>query len=310
MAIIGPGIQIFTGANPGGGGGILTADNGLHLSTPTNVQLGDPLLQNTQIDSQGNDFHIFRLNFDNSEISLDLQGDDRFSFNGFDTGQFQAFNGIILNDFFASGMTATLNTIDASGNDRSIFRTYGRGTQVFAEMAIDNLLQGGIDKFIRMATNNSLYQGIVVEDNVDGTGLIGIRLFPKFDPKQYIQLQDLLTSPLNGPVVSSTSNNSSLVVPLATTQSGNQLVRVNLSLLFDNFVAGSTLTVSITYTDPLGLARSVSVGVVNSVVPSAFQPVVVASSQFSDVDLNVVAVLIGGATYNAYGSVDILGSIP
>ncbi len=56
-----------TGSTGGGGGGvtgggssifIVTADNGLHTDTPTNVRLGGTLVENTLIDSDGFDFTI------------------------------------------------------------------------------------------------------------------------------------------------------------------------------------------------------------------------------------------------------------
>lgn len=289
----------------GGGAGVVTLDNGLTL-TGTNGQLGGSLLHQTSIDTNDNDFHLFDTYPDNSQLSLDLIAEETLAINALGAGGNQAFAGVVFAtplQFFDA--TAQLKVIPAVGTLQPQFNaTFNNGPFALLEMCLYDTV-AGYRKTIRMDAAPG--SGIWVEDQDDGIGLIGQVVFAISDNKQYIQAQHLPNIAV--PVVN-VSQGSTLVVPINTATAANKLVRVNVSVLFDNFVAGSTLTCSISYTDVLGNARNAPLGVINSVIPSAFQPIVLAVAAFDDIDLSVVAVLVGGATFNAYGTTDVLGEIP
>lgn len=115
-----PNFQLLTG---GGGGGITTADNGLNLSTATNVQLGGALIVDTQIDAATFDFGVTNA----STFFVSSDAGDVISFGSDLVGATMTFPRNV--NITASGITTPNLTLGATGQ---ILLSGNQGVQIFS----------------------------------------------------------------------------------------------------------------------------------------------------------------------------------
>lgn len=156
MAIIGPGIQIFSGANSGAGGGTVNAAiNGVTLISPTTVGLGSPMTLPTQIGVPSGTSISF--------ISFDGLGND-------------ASWGV--HDLIASQEAETAN------GDADII-TSSVGGVLVATFGVT--FGGNFQGFV--ITDGGT---IAVADANNNVGMIGNALYPNSDPNQYAQYGNIL----------------------------------------------------------------------------------------------------------------------
>lgn len=268
--ILGRGIQIFNGANTGGGGGgpITAAANGLSVENRAGVQTAVwgsaiPLDEPVVIDASGqgivfntvnaswdiNDTQVESLVADGTNNASYQQSSVLFQFSVIGTG-YQ--NVLEFGQSPSPGLFVDLSdTLLSNQAEIQIINDLAGGAQFFLNV-IDNSISA--EKHINGTLNSGT--GIGIADQVDHIGLNGDELFPVNNPNQYAQYGNVISDPVTK-FLADVVNGTGTLFSINTPATGETQYYFNFAAFSDTFSVGAVTQITLNYIDRVGNPQTV-----------------------------------------------------